>query len=374
VNLVRPPVNPVVRRVATVAAAVLIGTLATFALATPASAHQSTISAEAACDNGTGTYKITWTVTNSQNMPETLLQVVFAPSGSGGPITTNATVPGHTSTNPGNLIGVQTVPGTTTLVSLTVQGYWDYDHYTESPKTQPQRLGGDCRQYQPKPHASATSACDGSVVVTVNNDSTATTTAAFKITGAGGFTQTTPAIKAGDKLDVAVPAANASSISVVAGTTNLGSFPWEKPKDCAPVKLSSKSDCTSLTVELQNPAGNSTVTATVSSGSNAPQTLTLAGGETKSATFAASAGTTATVTYGAGAAAAAKVAAAAAADATTPILVPWAAPAAPACAAPNLPVTGTKIGGIVLSGFAMLVLGAGALLYLRRRRRTVPTA
>jgi len=359
-------VSPSVRRVLGLVIALVAGTLATTLIGvSPASAHHSTPKGGAVCDNNTGTYTITWTVTNSENHPEKLLLVSPTPGGTINNIAVNTVIDPLATVS-----GTQVVPGTTKFAVLKVQGHWDFDNFTERPHfSKPLKLDGKCVQYQPSPHATASSACDGTVLVTVSNDAAATKSATFTITGTNNFSTTTAAIPAGGHADVTVPAASASQISVMSGQTELGPFSWSAPTDCAPVKVASKSDCTTLTVSLENPAGNTPVDATVTSGDKTEK-VTIPSGTTKDVTFPASAGTTATVTFGSGAADSAKVAAAAAAAATTPITVSWVSPGAVCTptSPPSLPQTGAKLGGIIGAGAALIVVGAGLLLFLRRRR------
>jgi LPXTG-motif cell wall-anchored protein len=357
----------VARRALGVAAAVLAGTMATLVLATPASAHHSIPSGVVACDSETGTYTVTWTVGNSESNPkrvEDLVAVSTTPSGGAGDIQVGATIAPY----PGTITGLQTgIPGNAHSASLTVQGHWADDDFTEQPpKTKTVYMDGKCTVGTASPSASATFACDGTGVLTLSNAANATHTATFTVTGTG-LNQTTSPVAAGGSTKVNVPASAASDVTVKVGTTVVGTFHWARPDDCAAVKVAIKSDCTSLTVSLENPRPNAPVTATVIVGTDSKD-VTIGTGETQNVTFPAGPGpTTATVAFKDMSATSLAAHAVAAAQAAQPITLVWQNPGA-VCAPPELPKTGDNIGGFVAGGAALVALGAGLLLYVRRRR------
>jgi LPXTG-motif cell wall-anchored protein len=81
--------------------------------------------------------------------------------------------------------------------------------------------------------------------------------------------------------------------------------------------------------------------------------VTIGTGKTENVTFPAGPGpTTATVAFK---------------DMSATITLVWQNPGA-VCAPPELPKTGDNIGGFVAGGAALVALGAGLLLYVRRRR------
>ena len=351
-----------VRRILGLTVAVLAGTFATLAIASPASAHHTWVEGSAVCDAPTGTWKVTWTVFNSQsNLDATLTKVVWTPTGSPGTgIAVDAIVPKKPV---GKLVGVQTVPGSATQASLAVRGSWPNGVTDGQDRSETVTFGGACQQNQPKPTATFTSDCDGTVVVQLGNKA-GTAPVSFVVTGINEPVS----VPAGGEKSVTVPAGSAANITVKVGTTEVATYSWKDPGTCAPVKVASKSDCTTVTISLENPAGNRPIDATVKSGAETKQ-VTIAGGETKEVTFPAGAGTTATVTYGSGAAAAANVAPGAAAAAVEPVTVTWADPGN--CAPPpppDLPDTGVQVAGLVSAGAALVALGAGVLFFLYRRR------
>ena len=354
----------VVRRVLGVAAAVLAGTMATFVLASPASAHHSIPAGVAKCDSETGTYTVTWTVGNSMtNMVEDLVAVSTSPSGGAGDIHVGATI----AVYPGTITGVQTgIPGNLHSASLTVKGHWADDDFTEDAKTKTVYMDGKCTVGTASPSASASFACDGTGVLTLTNAVNATHTATFTVTGTG-LNQTTSPVAAGGSTKVNVPASAAGDVTVKVGTTTVATFHWAKPDDCAAVKVAIKSDCTSLTVSLENPRPNAPVTATVIVGTDSKD-VTIGAGQTENVTFPAGPGpTTATVAFKDMSATTLAAHAVAAAQAAQPITLVWENPGA-VCAPPELPKTGDNVGGFVAGGVALVALGAGLLLYLRRRK------
>jgi LPXTG-motif cell wall-anchored protein len=357
------PFNTGARRALGVAAAILAGTLATLVVASPASAHFSKVWGTSSCVSETGTYTITWHVQNSETAAETLLTAATTPSGTtAGAIHDGATVPG----NQGTLTGTQSgVPGTSTLATLAVQGTWP-DGFTEKGAQGKVYLDGKCKPGAAAPSASAVFACDGTAVVTVTNAASATHSATFVVTG-NGFTKTTAPLNPGAaSVDVNVPASAANDIKVKVGDTVIASFNWAKPDNCAAVKVSLRSDCTSLTVSLENPSPNAPVSATVVSGMSSKD-VTIGTGQTEDVTFPAGPGpTVATVTFKDSGAATLAAHAVAAADAAAPITLAWVNPGQ--VCSPSLPDTGAKVGGVIAAGAALVGLGVGLLLYVRRRR------
>jgi LPXTG-motif cell wall-anchored protein len=356
----------IVRRTLGLAAAILAGILTTFVLASPASAHYSYIRGTSSCVAETGTYSVTWSVWNSEtDKVEDLIVVTTDPAGGAGDIHVGATIGIPQAT----LTGVQTgIPGTAHSASLSVRGHWAKDNFTEDLKTETIELDGNCKPGSPSPSASANFSCDGTAVVTVANAASATHSATFVITG-NGFSHTTSAIAPGGaSVNVSVPASAAGDIKVKVGDTVIATFNWARPADCAAVKVAIKSDCNSLTVSLENPDPNAPITATVVSGTNSKD-VTIGTGKTELVTFPAGPGpTVATVTFKDGTATTLAAHAVAAADVAAPITLSWVNPGAVCTPPPELPNTGAKVGGVIASGVALVGIGIGMLLYVRRRK------
>jgi hypothetical protein len=335
--------------------AMVAGGFAALIGATPASAHFSSIVGKPTCESDTGNWVITWSVmNNATKLAGTVDKVSFTPSADA---VTNI-VPGATVPNPGELDGTQMVPnGTATQASLSVQLKWPDGFEEAHPSIGKVYFDNKCVKNQPKPSAAFSPACDGTVTVTLSNDKDATKAAQFTVTGAGGFTQTV-SVAAGASSTMVVPAAAASAITVSVDGQQVATGSWKDPGNCAPVAVSSKSDCTSLTVTLDNPAGNRPADVVVSDGTTS-QDVTLPAGGSKTLTFAGKTGLTVSVTLTPG---------------TTPTMVKW-TPAA-ACqttppAAPTLPVTGSHLGPLIGTGAGLLGLGAAVLYVLYRRRQSL---
>jgi LPXTG-motif cell wall-anchored protein len=339
----------------------LAGTLAALIGASPASAHFSSVSGTATCDSDTGNWVVTWTVdVHNTQLTGHLFKVVATPTPVDG-IDVGTDVPAS-----GGVTGTQLVPnGSATVATLAVRAQWDDGVKDGKDRMGQVTLGTNCLQDQPKPTASASSACDGSVTLDLS-DTDGTKAAVFMVT-VGNHAPVSHTVAKGTDEKVVVDGADAGSIIVTSGGVTLLSTKWTPPADCAPLAVSSKSDCTSLTVILDNPAGNKAVNVTVTSG-NEQAPITVGNGETKQVTFPATAGTTATVTFD-------DLPALAGNTATdpAPITVAWEQPATclattTAPAAPALPTTGSHLTPVIATGGGLLAVGAVVLFLLYRRR------
>ncbi|MEV7328722.1 cell wall anchor protein [Micromonospora sp. NPDC093244] len=132
--MIRPKLS--LRRPLAILGAALIGLTGVVAVATPASAHHTTITAKADCDRLTGERVITWKVVNSEvNKGATLRKVTAEPNT---PVT--VAVEGAKTTPlqgwvipEGSFVeATQRVPGNTASAKLTVDGRW----YKEGQKTE----------------------------------------------------------------------------------------------------------------------------------------------------------------------------------------------------------------------------------------------
>ncbi|MBM0234754.1 cell wall anchor protein [Micromonospora sp. STR1_7] len=125
--MIRPKLS--LRRPLAILGAALIGLTGVVAVATPASAHHTTITATADCDRLTGERVITWKVENSEaNKDATLDKVTANPDT---PVT--SLVDGVKEAKPlqglvidqaSSKVAVQRVPGNTTTATLTVHALW----------------------------------------------------------------------------------------------------------------------------------------------------------------------------------------------------------------------------------------------------------
>lgn len=355
------------RRILSVAAAGVLGLVGAIVFASPASAHHTVLDYVAKCEDGQ--WKITWTVTEShpthgKDVPTKMMfhDVTEYVNGSTTSLTgadlaftnSNPTANVYPYNLPGPYTKVQTFPADTTSVALSLLGKWNNGYGETQLQSKTVNLASNsCGQNTPKATATYGSNCDGTVNVTLRNDQ-GPAVAHFTIDNLPAGTK--DLAKGGQPIVVKVPA-NFGPITVREAGTPLGAaVSWAAPNDCTPVEITSRKNCTSLAIELSNPAGP-THHYVVKSGDK-----TVSGdigpGETKSLDpFPATAGTTATVTI----------------DNGTPTTVTW--ETTEVCYTPpppDLPDTGNSLTPLLSIGGALLLGGAGmiSLLFLLRRRRT----
>lgn len=351
--------RPSLRRVIAVAAAALVGTAGAVLVASPASAHHPIVTGSAVCE-ADGTYTVTWTIKNSEHdIPGEIKRLSRQISG----VQEGDVVPA----NRGSVTGTETVPGTTTYLSLKVKmkwvrGWWKY----QAERTGWVKLRGKCTPKQPEPDAEFVSNCDG-VIVTVSNGANATKKVTFIVTGTDGFTEESEELGKGQSEQIFVPKDKAGSIVVtIKGDTSQWQKEgkWEDPGECDEPLIETSSSCDEFTVKITNPQtgpkslGPITVTPTVGD----PQTIDALGqGESKEITFPASEGLKVTVDLPG--------------DLKDQELT-WETDedCTPPTTTTPLPETGASVGGVIGTGAALLGLGGllvGAFFVLRRRRATL---
>ncbi|MEH1169223.1 cell wall anchor protein [Micromonospora sp. CPCC 205539] len=127
--MIRPKLS--LRRPLAVLGAALIGLTGVVAVATPASAHHTTITATADCDRLTGERVITWKVVNSEDNKDATLQKVTTepdapvnvPVEGAAPVALEGTVIAKS----GSVTAVERVPGNTAKATLKVYAEWLVD-------------------------------------------------------------------------------------------------------------------------------------------------------------------------------------------------------------------------------------------------------
>ena len=134
-------------------AAAAIGVVGALAFASSASAHTAGVTGVAACESATGTWTVTWTVSNDWNLDAKLSKVTVGPAGSvmtDLPTTiTAAPKNGHTT-----ITGTETVKAPATEATLTAHVRWS-DGVTQNIKGAVE-LSGPCTESpSPSPSASA---------------------------------------------------------------------------------------------------------------------------------------------------------------------------------------------------------------------------
>ncbi|HEY0869664.1 MAG TPA: hypothetical protein VGD55_04655, partial [Acidothermaceae bacterium] len=135
------PRIPRPRSIAAVAISIGLGSVASFALVTDASAHANIVHGTSVCNQTDGTYTITWTIANDYNLSDTVSKVSDTGGGtlSGLPATIAASP--HTPYN--TATATQTgVPGTATTATLTINGLWSDGYHQQDGASV--TLGGNC--------------------------------------------------------------------------------------------------------------------------------------------------------------------------------------------------------------------------------------
>lgn len=227
---------PSVRRLSTLASALVVGALAALAVASPANAHDTTVSGKGVCDRATGEWVITWTITNSQNnIVGKLTNVTLTPAGSAvTAIAVDAVLPLKSN---GPLTGVQRLPATDEpRAALAVSVLWDYadrDDVTDSARDEAE-FEGTCNVPVVKTGAAFQSDCAGAVDVTLTNDATSDRAANFVVTGQAGFAEKST-VQAGAAAKVTVPKASAGGITVTEGESKVAEGKWLQGAACLPV-------------------------------------------------------------------------------------------------------------------------------------------
>lgn len=110
------------RRTAAVAAGALVGLVGVVALAGPASAHHPILEPSSPCVNADGTWQVTWTVGNSEEIPGVLTEVIKTPENSEltGIGAQSALLPRDQT----KLEGVQTLAADVEVANLKVTAEW----------------------------------------------------------------------------------------------------------------------------------------------------------------------------------------------------------------------------------------------------------
>lgn len=346
--------HPMYRRVLAVAGSVVIGLIGAVFLASPASAHHTTVEGAPYCDTSTGEWVVTWTV-NSYAPAEAptyrLIDVVLTPEGSTVSNIVKTEGEGFPHQSGAPLTGEQRLPGDATSASLSVRAQWSNGWEEKDLRTGEVTFEGTCEKPVGEVAATHASTCD-ELVVTATNPEDGVATTVTVTTSAGGTEEFD--LEPGADHSVSFPAAEDLTFEVIVDGTVIASGAWENPGDCVvEIPVAAQSDCDSLTIEVTNPLEDEAIEATITSG-EVTETLTVEPGQTGEVTIDAEEGTVATVTIG---------------DDSTEIA--WTEPAG--CddgSGGGLPVTGSSTGIVIGAALALLAVGGGLFLLARRRRIT----
>jgi LPXTG-motif cell wall-anchored protein len=312
VNLLKTPL----RRTTAVVAGVFLGLAGAVALVSPASAHHPIVEPVTACKNHDGTWHVKWKVTNSEwDLEGVITEVATEPANSPvAGIAPGVTLPkaGH-----GAVYGVQQLPADAYQAKLSVKGHWvrngqNIDAWNSGSKN--------------KPHKK----CEG-------DHTTPPTTAPPTTTPPTTEPTTAPT----------TPPTSAPTTPTATPTA-----PADVPRQIL------ESDCTTITVGLENPADGKTITLHFTTSKGEERTTVIAPGETKTEKFSATPGFTVTVTpenY----------------DGAVTETIAYEQPEGCDTSGNGggLPVTGAAAGTI--AGGAGLLLAVGAVLFVIARRRKV---
>jgi hypothetical protein len=147
------------------------------------------------------------------------------------------------------------------------------------------------------PTAVLASACDGALTATLTNAPNAVLATQFAVTADNGFSKLV-AVKPGQSVTVSVPAADAGHVSVTADGHAVTTGGWTSPT-CAAPTVTATAECATMTIHVANPAGNTPLTAIVTTNTGVTKSLTVAAGATGTVSLTASTKLTADVTIGA---------------------------------------------------------------------------
>lgn len=379
------------RRVSVVAAGALLGLTGVALVASPASAHHSSVTGSAECDTATGEWIVTWNVESASTPKDVkafkLVEVVAKTYV--GRKATDVTIPELAVTDeyPHSINDTLTaslrVDRNVTKASLAVRVEWDNGFKERRLRPATVKICGTCKpptptptpttptptpsdppaSGTPKPTASIQADCEGVVHVTLNNAADATAAAEFTVTAAGGDGSTQEAsVKPGESATIQIPAEQATEILVREEGTDEVLFEGapEPADDCVePGEPTGayKSTCDELIFEIDNPEDGKTVTATFTPNKGEPQTLTVEPGMSGTVSFPAEEGLTVTPS-GEGI--------------ENPEPITWEKPedCAPGEGGgdPGLPVTGAAAGGIAAGAAVLLAVGGGLFVMARRRK------
>jgi hypothetical protein len=209
------------------------------------------------------------------------------------------------------------------------------------------------------PASTFSSACDGSVTVSLSNDgSISKYPVEFEVRGENGWSKTVTVEPGKADNETVVPAENAGKIEVLVDgeVIDNGTYSWERPEDCPLPTVTTEADCETFGLTASNPEGGMPVKVEFTYGDKT-ETRTVAPGSSEAVTFPAGDEEAALVVLP---------------ELGLELEVVY---APEGCGGgggggdgPGLPVTGAAAGGIAAGAIALLALGAILFVMARRRR------
>ncbi|GIJ33914.1 MULTISPECIES: cell wall anchor protein [Micromonospora] len=209
------------------------------------------------------------------------------------------------------------------------------------------------------PASTFSSACDGSVTVSLSNDgSISKYPVEFEVRAENGWSKTVTVAPGEADNETVVPAENAGKIEVLVDGKVIenGTYSWERPEDCPLPTVTTDADCETFGLTASNPEGGMPVKVEFTYGDKT-ETRTVAPGSSEKVTFPAGDEEAALVVLP---------------ELGLELEVVY---APEGCGGggggdeePGLPVTGAAAGGIAAGAIALLALGAVLFVMARRRR------
>lgn len=237
--------------------------------------HKAGITGSAVCDPETGSWNVTWLVSNkhysdkatasviTQNGPDSERSAVKKANGQWQTLANENVIKGLKDGDEiagGKTVeATQVVEGSALAARLKVELEWKRNRFQTKTDTEVHVVdfSGTCVKNTPKPSVTFASDCTGVVTVTLINAQGATKAASFEVKGAGGWTSGPVEVTAGNTVVVTVPASASSSITVTesGNAVEKGTYAWTDSPACHPVEITSDQTCDKLTVTITNPAG-----------------------------------------------------------------------------------------------------------------------
>lgn len=245
--------------------------------------YTTIVTGAAKCDSDTGTWVVTWAVTNKHYKKDATASVITK----NGPDAENSAVKtGDTWTTLADedvIVGLkdgdkvtagatktatQTVAGTATAARLKVELEWNSSWKNKTHAVVAVvDFEGACVKNAPKPSVTFASDCTGVVTVTLLNGLTATKNATFVVSYGNGETSGEQIVEPGKEVTITVPAsAKGLPISVTESGTALDTYTWKDSTDCHPFTIKGESSCTGLDITITNPEGGAPVTVVLTPG------------------------------------------------------------------------------------------------------------
>jgi hypothetical protein len=321
-------------RVLALAGAMALGTIGTLALASPASATFSKLTAEVKCGPTADTATVTWTLENEVDKDAKVVSINRALEG----LAVDTVIPANSK-----VTASEDVKLSEESVKLVVTLRWGMAKKTFDERANLKEL--DCT---PKPTAEFTDNCDGTTVVKVTNPEDGKTVK-IAVNGKGEFVERKE-LAPGETWEVTVPADNAEHVRVkFPGGEQIADHNWQRPEKCHTVEV--KSTCDNLIITVTN-TGLESIEAIVKAGDE-EESKTIGPGEAAEATIPGSEGLVATLTVVDG-------------DKKFTEEIKY---EKPDDCAPTLPVTGVNAG--LLAGAALVLVSGGVGLFVVARRRRI---